>query len=1028
MNTTRRRGAIAWMAGNSVAANLLMLVCLAGGLVMGSRVKQEVFPTFFSDSVTVTVPYPGAGPAEVEQGIVLAVEEAVSGLEGVEEIQSTASEGAGTIRIEAIDGTDLTRFSQDVQSEVDRITSFPEDAQAPEVRIDARKREVISIAVFGEGSGHILREAAEQFRDQLLQDPAITQVTLKGVRDHEIHVEIRESDLRRYGLTLGDVAKTLENRSVETGGGSIDAADGEILIRMKDRRYGAKAYGDLAVVTAPDGSRIRLKEIATVREGFSRTDVRAFFNGKPAVMVDVYRVGDQTPVTVSDAAKRRLAAFQEQLPRGIDLAVVRDLSDIFRQRADLLLRNAYLGLGIVFVCLALFLEIRLAFWVSMGIPISFLGSFLILPATDFSINMVTMFAFIVTLGIVVDDAVVVGENVHAWRMRGKDRLSAAILGAKEVAVPVVFSVLSNIVAFLPLWFIPGIMGKIFGHIPIVVVAVFLISLVESLFILPAHLSHEKKGGEKGWLFLFSRMQERFSRGFTRMVHRVYGPFLARCLDLRYTVLAAGVAILLVTVGYLKSGQMGMELFPRVESDYAFCEAVLPFGAPERLATRVQKILVDGAKKVVAENGGATLSRGIYTRIRENEVQVRVYLTPPEVRPLGTTAVVGLWRKATGEIPGLQSFSFLSDRGGPGSGKGLTVELAHRDIPTLETAARALAKELRSFAIVKDVDDGAAKGKQQLDFSMRPEGERLGLTARDVARQLRNAYYGAEALKLQRGRNEVTVRVRLPEDERRRKRDLNNLVLRTPQGVEVLLRDVVYITEGRAYTKILRRDGRRTVSVTADVAPARRAGEVTAALQASILPRMAKMYPGLTWNFKGKQADLKDSTESLFTGLLLALMVIYVLLAVPFRSYVQPLIIMCCIPFGLVGAVMGHLLMGYSLSIISLFGIVALSGVVVNDSLVMIDFANRKRKEEVAADAAIWEAGMHRFRPILLTTITTFGGLSPMILETSRQARFLIPMAISLGFGILFATLITLVLVPALYLILEDLMAWRKPGA
>jgi multidrug efflux pump subunit AcrB len=553
----------------------------------------------------------------------------------------------------------------------------------------------------------------------------------------------------------------------------------------------------------------------------------------------------------------------------------------------------------------------------------------------------------------------------------------------------------------------------------VVITVFIISLLECLFVLPAHLSHQREwrpGGVMGWIV---RGQRRFGDAFTKFVENVYGPFVGRVVRSRYTTISICLALLIVTAGYVASGRMGMALFPSVESDYAFVTATLPYGVAESKTEGVQQRLVEAARRVVDRNGGENLSTGIYSEINENIVTVRTFLTPPEVRPLSTSALTDIWRTEVGEIPGLESLNFESDRGGPGSGKNLTVELTHRNIAVLDAAGQDLADDLSFFPMVKDIDDGSARGKKQYDFQMRPEGERMGFRARDVARQVRDSFFGAEALKLQRGRNEVTVTVRLPKEERVSEYALEDLVVRAPDGTEALLRDVVTMESGRAYTTIARRQARRTVSVTANVLPRSEANRVIETIKAGILPELQARYPGLTYSFEGRQADMQESIASLIAGLFLSLICIFALLAVPFRSFVQPLIIMICVPFGFVGVVGGHLVMGYSLSVMSLFGMVALSGVVVNGSLVLIHTANARRLEGLTPIEAIRDAGIQRFRPIILTTLTTFGGLGPMIFETSRQARFMIPMAISLGFGVLFATIITLILVPALYMAVED---------
>ncbi len=1030
--TDQPKGAIAWMVGNSVAANIIMVLFLVGGLIVALQVKQEIFPEFNMDTVTVTVSLPGAGPEEVEEGVLLPIEQAIQGLEGVKEVDSTASEGSGMVSVEALEGADVTRLWQDIKGEIDRIDNFPDEAEEPSVSIESHQHEVISFILSGNQSERVLREKGEEIRDELLQSPDITQVELGGVRDYEIHIEISQDNLRRYGLTLEDVAQAVSEASVELGGGSLKTSSGEILVRIDDRKETSQEYARLPLLTLEDGSRILLEDVATVREGFEESDQWASFNGNSAIMVDVYRVGSQTPGSVASAAKAIIEKIKPDLPGGLHLEIRRDASIIFTQRAELLLSNAYMGLGLVFVCLALFLEIRLAFWVSLGIPVSFLGSFLMLSCFGFSINMITMFAFIVTLGIVVDDAIVVGENVYHQRRLGKGYLQAAVDGTKEVAMPVIFSVVTNMVTFLPMFFIPGFMGKIFKFIPMVVISVFTISLIESLFILPAHIGHKPRGiryhGFPFGIFrALGRMQVRFSQGFERFVRKVYGPFLGLSLTYRYTVVGIGVALLLSVGGYVASGRMGLVLFPKIESDFAFCQVELPYGSPNSRVRAVEEKLERSAQDVIDSSGGDKLSLGINTEIDENTITSRIFLTDPEIRPISTAEVAKRWREATGSIIGAESVSFESDHGGPGAGKGLSVRLSHRDITELENAGKELARRLEDFGGVSDIYDGSAQGKKQYSIHLLPAGERVGLTSQEVANQLRHAFYGYEAVKQQRGINEVTVRVRLPESERVTESSLDNLVLKSPDGEEILLRNAASLEPSRAYTTISRTNSRRVVTVTANVHPESAAEQLAQELKIKVMPDIVAHHPGLSYSFEGKQADIRDSTNSLFMGLLLSLLAIFALLAIPLRSYVQPLVIMFCIPFGIIGAILGHMALGYSMSINSLFGVVALTGVVVNDSLVLIDFANRRRREGMSALEAINDAGVQRFRPIMLTTLTTFGGLAPLIFETSLQARFLIPMAISLGFGILFATCITLVMVPSFYIILEDIMdLYRKP--
>jgi len=1055
------RGPIAWMAKNSVAANLLMFSLLLGGLFTAFRAKQEVFPDFEIDAVSISVPYPGASPEEVERGIVLAIEEAVRGLEGVEEITSTAREGGGSVNADLLLGADRQKVYQDIQQAVDRVTTFPDEAEEPQITLISRRRHVLSMALYGDQTESVLRASAEYVRDDLLQDAAITQVSLAGIRDYEISVSVSRDTLEEYGITLDHVASRIRRTAVEIPGGGIKTAGGEILLRVRERRDAARQFANIPIVDSPSGRPVLLGQIAQIRDTFEDRDVFATYDGKPAVMLDVYRIGDQTPIKVSKAARAHLAKLNDELPPGLEMAVLSDRSRIYKQRATLLLRNGGIGLVLVLLLLGVFLEARLAFWVMMGIPISFLGGFLLLPTMDVSVNMISMFAFLIALGIVVDDAIVVGENVYEHHQRGMPFLPASIKGTREVCMPVVFSVLTNVVAFLPLFVVPGFIGKIWRVIPAVVCTVFLISLAECLFILPAHLGHAsdrrrtKLGGN------LHDVQQMFSKWFMRTVERVYGPILDFLLRFRYVVVAVAVAILILTIGYMKGGRIAQIPFPRVDSDYSVVTAVLPYGTSVDNTRRVRDRLEAAAAKVTEANGGDDLVVGVFSQIGKNfrgssgghVVEVRAQLTDPDVRPLSTKEFTNLWRRETGQIAGLDVLLFQSDRGGPGSGAAISVELSHFDTPTLEKASADLAAHLGEYPVVKDIDAGFSAGKPQLDFKMLPEGESLGLTSTDVARQVRNAFYGAEALRQQRGRNEVKVKVRLPQSERLSEYDIDKLRIKTPGGTYVPLKEIADLQRGRAYTSISRRDGRRTVTVSANVTNPKESGKVIEAIRGSgkkkaplplrvlrsiglyrpvekeepaeeaapYLKVLKARYPGLSYSFRGRQKDFAESMKYLIGGFWVALIGIYALLAIPFKSYSQPLIVMVSIPFGIVGAVIGHVIMGYNLSIISMMGIVALAGVVVNDSLVLIDYANQRRIQDGATSFdAIHSAGVRRFRPVMLTTLTTFGGLAPMIFETSRQARFMIPMAISLGYGILFATTITLILVPSLYMIVEDL--------
>ncbi|MGM0574237.1 MAG: efflux RND transporter permease subunit [Myxococcota bacterium] len=1051
-----RRGVIAWMTRNTVAANLLMAVLVIGGLVVGRMVKQEVFPEFEMEWIQVQVVYPGASPEEVEEGIVLAIEEEVRGLDGVKRVVSSAAEGVGSVYVEVLLGEDVGQVLTDVRTAVDRITSFPEAAERPIVSQLTNRREVLSVAIHGDLEEGVLKELAERFRDRLLQDDAITQVELGSTRPVEISVEVPRQILRTYGLTLDGIAAKVRRTAVQVPGGTVKTPGGEVLLRTDEKRDLGGEFRDIPVVAGPDGTRVLLGDVATIVDGFQDVDRWATFDGERAILVQVFRVGDETPLTVAEAVKEHMHTFEQSLPEGVELGVTNDRSEMYRDRMNLLLRNAAIGLVLVLMVLGLFLELRLAFWVTLGIPISFAGALLFMPAQGVSLNMISLFAFIVTLGIVVDDAIVVGENIYEYRQKGLPFLHAAIEGARHVAVPVTFSILTTVVAFSPLLFVPGFMGKFFGVIPAIVITVLLISLVESLFILPAHLSHESRRPKRGllrvaWmlvgalllplkplLWLFDRSSKAFSRGLQWVIEHVYEPTMEFGLRQRYLTLSVGLATLLGVAGIIAGGRISFSFMPSIESDRIVATAMLPFGSPAERTERIQARLVDGIRAVMEEHGGEeVLSRGIYARMgqgmpsggplaqtREQPgghlTSVQVRLVPADQRDLSSSGIVDLWREEVGEIPGVEVLSFRANIG-PNVGAPVDIQLSHRDVDTLHEAADDLAERLDTYAGVYDVDPGYSEGKPQLDLTLKPTARALGLTAADLASQVRSAFFGAEALRQQRGRDEVKVYVRLPESQRRSEHDIEALLIRTPDGGEIPLGVAAEVERDRAPTVISRSDGRRVVSVTSEVDEEITTGtEVTGSVVDEVMPGLLDRYPGLSYGFEGEQKERQEALGSLKLGFLLAMVVIYALLAIPFRSYTQPFVVMAAVPFGVVGAVIGHLIMGFGLSVVSMMGIVALAGVVVNDSLVLVHAANEFRHEDgMAPLEAVKAAGARRFRPILLTSLTTFFGLMPMILETSVQARFLIPMAVSLGFGILFATFIILGLVPAFYLIVED---------
>lgn len=1033
------------MTKNGVAANMLMLVLIVGGLVtLASSIKQEVYPEVDLDVVSVQVGYPGASPDEVEQGVVLAVEEAVRGVDGVRELRSTAREGVATVDVELLLGADTERALNDIKSAVDRITSFPEDVERPTISLLSNREQVFSLVIYGDVDETTLKAVAEDSRRELLSDPRITYVEIAGLRPLEIGIEVPQAALRQHGLTLEEIALRIRAASVELPGGGVKTPGGEVLLRTTERRDRGDEFGGIVLLSNPDGSQVRVRDVATVKDGFQEIDQHATFDGKPAVMINVFRRGDETPLTVAAAAKEYIEKLGATLPEGLHVASWLDTSEMYQQRISLLVRNAWMGLLLVLVTLGLFLEVRLAFWVTLGIPISFAGSLLFFPATDVSVNMISLFAFLITLGMVVDDAIVVGESIHNQRATGKGLLESAIVGVREVAQPVIFAILTSCVAFMPMLFVPGVMGKFFRVVPIVVMAVLAISVVESLLILPAHLSHPMPAWLQVILSPYLRLMRLLSRfeiprRLERFIERGYVPALREALASKYLTLACGLAVLILIVGVVV-GRVPVTFHPKIEGDIITAQLRLPVGTPVGETERLADHLAVAARSVIEDHSSDErgISRGLYEEVgaaassggdppEQGELTegshlatVMVYLVQSDLRGISTGQFVQQWRDRVGRLAGVDSLSFTYEVGVE-PGAPIEVRLIHPDVPTLEVAAERLAAELRTYSGLRDIDSGVTRGKEQIDFRLTEEGIAQGLTELELATQVRGAFFGSEAVRQQRGRDEVRVYVRRPLSERQSLYDVEEMVVRTPSGAEMPMRRAAEITRGRAYTVITRTNGRRNVSVTADVAnDEANANDINAQIRQNELPRLLADIPGLSYTLGGEQQSQSETLGALFMGFILAMVAVYAMLAVVFQSYLQPLLVMGAIPFGMVGAVVGHLIMGFELSVVSMMGLVALSGVVVNDSLILIVATNRYRSEGMSVLDAVVAGGARRFRPILLTSLTTFLGLFPMILEPSAQARFLVPMAISLGFGVLFATLIMLLIVPCAYAALEDM--------
>jgi len=1052
---------IAWFAKHNVAANLLMVMIIAGGAIAivglpfgpeelrGGAIRQEVFPEFNLDFITITVVYRGAAPSEVEEGVCVRIEEAIQGLDGVKEVASVASENLGVVTVELLQDAVSSEVLDDVKSRVDAIDTFPLETEKPVITELRDRREVIDVAVSGDTDEKTLRALAEQIRDDLAGLPEITVVQIANARPYEISIEVSEDALRRYQLTFDEVARAVRRSSLDLPGGSVKTNAGEILLRTKGQAYIGREFEELVLLTRRDGTLLRLGDVATVVDGFEDTDQSTRFDGQPSQLIQVFRIGDQDALGIAASVMQYVRETQLRMPDGIKLTTWNDSARVLKSRRDLLARNAATGLVLVFISLALFLRFRLSFWVAVGLFISFMGTFWMMPVLDVSINVISVLAFILVLVIGVDDAIVVGENIYTQQHRTGQGLKGAIEGAREVSTPVIFAVLTTVAAFLPLLSVAGAMGKVMRVIPLIVIPCLLWSLVESLLILPRHLSHYKEEREsrtegKGPAGPWRRFQSRFSNGLRTFIERFYSPMLERALEWRYLTVAIGIATMLLTVGVVRGGFVKFYFFPNVEADFVSAALTMPSGTPSHVTTDAIRHLERSAEQVrreVMESAGedpfvhmlsatgehpfrnaqrGNAGAGGGSAVSADLGEVTIELLPAEGRSTGSEWVAQRWREVAGAIPDAVELEYTASLFS--SGEDINVQLTGPDVEELTRVADQLKTKLRGYEGVYEISDSFRAGKEEIKLDIKPAAELLGLTLNDLARQVRQAFYGEEAQRIQRGRDDVRVMVRYPEDRRRSISDLENMRIRTPDGAEVPFSEVASVEVGRGFASIRRVERQRAVSVTAVVQPGQGAtpDEILAKLDATVMPELLADHPRVRYSFEGQKAEQRDTIGGLIKGFALALLMIFVLLAIPLRSYAQPLLIMAAIPFGFVGAVWGHVITGFDLTILSMFGLVALTGVVVNDSLVMVDFINRRRRTNDELLQAVRMAGVARFRPILLTSLTTFAGLSPLMLERSMQARFLIPMAITLAFGVVFATFITLMLVPSGYMILEDL--------
>ncbi|MFT4547075.1 MAG: multidrug efflux pump subunit AcrB [Verrucomicrobiales bacterium] len=1030
---------IYWFSRNHVAANFIMAGILLLGITTWFKLKKEIFPETATDIITILVPYPNASPEEVEKSICIPIEEAIQGVDGIDRIKSTSTENRGVVIVETANGYKVRNVMDDLKAQVDAIDSFPENAEEPIIAEVLIKSQVLSVAVSANTDEKTLRAFAEDIRDGLLNQKEITQVELYGVRPYEISIEVSEDTLRAYQLTLSQVANAVRASSLDLPGGSVRTDAGEVLIKAEGKRYTEEEFGDITLISRDDGTVVKLRDIATIIDGFEDIDLTSRFEGAPAVVVNVFRVGDQDTLVVANDVKNYLEQARRDLPTGVTVEVWNDTSVMLAGRLDLLKRNGLMGLALVFIVLALFLRPSLAFLVSVGIPVSFAGAIWMMPQVDISINMITLFAFILVLGIVVDDAIVVGENVYARMQRGEHPREAAWKGTHEVGVVVIFGVLTTAVAFTPMLMVSGVSGKIWRNIPLIVIPTLIFSLLQSKLILPAHLACLRPSDPNRKLGPIMRLQKNISNGLEVFVEKFYRPVLKLALHSRYVTLTIFIAVLAVTITFVSKGHIRFQFFPEVEAEIISAKLTMPNGVPfettttaviqiekavgklnERFTTDPEKPLV---LRTLTSVGSQPFKVGFtpITPTGVNVGEVTIELAKGSDRETSAKEIAAVWRELAGAIPGAVELTFQSEAAG--GGNAIDIELVGTDSEQVNKAVGWVKERLRDYRGVIDITDGNRAGKREIKLKrLLPQGEALGLRLSDVSSQIRNAFYGEEAQQLQRGRDEVKVFVRYPRDERRSVENIEQMKIRTADGTEIPLSEIAEVEFGRSFATIQRTDRLRAVRVAADIDKTDKkadANEVVKTLTKKDLSQIAAKFPGVSYSFEGEQKDQRQSLAEMGVGFIFAMLAVYVLMAIPLGSYVQPIIVMSVIPFGFVGAVAGHILMDTPLSIMSMCGIVALGGVVVNDSLVLVDYVNRHRNDGHGLIEAVWNAGAARFRPIILTSLTTFAGLTPMLLETDLQAKFLIPMAISLGFGILFATFITLLLIPCVYLMLED---------
>ncbi|MFL2771080.1 MAG: efflux RND transporter permease subunit [Rhodospirillaceae bacterium] len=1027
------------MARNGVAANLLMVCMFSFGLLNAFNIPIEVYPELSLDTIKVKVEYLGASPAEIEESILQRIEEQIEGIDGLQDVTATAIENIGTVNIELARGENIAQKLDEIKAEIDRITTFPTGAEKPEVVEVSNRQRVIELAVVGNLSERALKEIANKIKNDLTRSDEISLIEVSAVRDYEISIEVQNSTLHAYNYSLPEIAQIIRKESLDLPGGEIESQNEDIVLRTLGRNYDYKDFSEIVVLTGDNGAQVKLGDFAAIDDGFRNQDLISLFDNKPAAFVKIYRTGEEQLLSVVETVNRYLTdKLRPSLPPGATVIIWRNDAEELESRLNLLLKNGLIGLILVILALTLFLDLRLAFWTSLGIFAAFVAAIGVIHVIDGTINQIALFGFILALGIVVDDAIVIGENIYSANEAGSDPLEGAIRGAQRVSVPVLFAVATTIAAFTPLLAVPGTAGKFLAQMPTVVIILLLLSLLEAMLVLPYHLSRYDFANTKNSGAIVDRIHK-IQAIVSNNLHRfVEGP-LDRSLRFvtrhPWVIVSGAVALILISFGFVSGGYVKVQFFPVVEGRYVTATIELKQGTPlaqtELVAKRIEKIGREVAAKlqskmskeseplvtagyvlVGSQDFAAPPFVGASILPDANKASVVLELLEPEMRPFSAQYFQDNWRDAVGTPPGISGLSFSSQLFS--LGEPVKVELSADTAENLSRAVNIVEGELKKIAGVFDVRNDLDDGKKEIGLHLRAQARTYGLTLDDLAQQIRAAFFGSEALRVQRGREEVRVYVRLPQTERDSIADLLNYRIKIPGHEYVPLGAVAELSESLGPSTIKRRNGRRVVAITANVDNVSVTGqEVTAELENIVLPQLAQNIPGLSYDFAGEQREQRRALPMLWRNFFFALLAIYVLLAIAFSSYIQPVIIMAAIPFGAIGAIIGHLILGINLSLPGIFGIVGLSGVIVNGALVMISFINEEINNNKSPKSAIIDGAKSRFRPIMLTAITTFLGVLPLILERSVQAQFLVPVAASIGFGVLFGTAIQMLLVPAL---------------